>query len=109
MTEKFLTFRLRGEERIVTLWEFGRFLGLYSEEEMRNENLKYLIMHGEREKFDFNAEDYWMEINEEDDRIYGRKRVSSIKNPILQVLHKILVQYLLHRSYYEDFVLDDDL
>ena len=42
-------------------------------------------------------------------RVYGKKRVWKIKNPTLQIIHKILVKSIFHMSQYEQYVLDDDL
>ena len=93
----------------MTLYQFIRLLGVYSEEEVSNDNFKHLIMRGERRMVEFDSKAYWEEISGEDVRVYGRKNVSKIRNPMLQVLHKILVQSVLHRSYYKEFILDEDL
>ena len=41
--------------------------------------------------------------------MFGKKRVWKIRNPILQVIHKILVKSVFHRNHSEQYVLDDDL
>ena len=93
----------------VSLFQFGRMLRLISEAEAYNDKLKHLISQGERTMKDFDATAYWEEINGEDVRVFGKKIVWKIKNPTLQVLHKLLVHSILHRPHYDQYVLDKDL
>ena len=41
--------------------------------------------------------------------MYGKKRVWKIKDPVLQILHKILVKSVFQREYFEQYVLDPEL
>ena len=109
MTDKFLTFRLRGKKHEVTLFELGKLLGLYSEKDLSNKDLKFLIITGVRNKSSFDAHGYWKQISTEDNLEYGKSKVSSIKTPLLRVLHRILVQSILHRTSDVEFVLEEDL
>jgi hypothetical protein len=107
--EGIMKFRLGGTKHTVTLLELGRLLGVYSEEEVGIENFKKLIVKGERKKKNFDGDKYWEEISGENVKVFGKKRVWKIRNPMLQVIHKILVKSVFHRNHYEQYVLDDDL
>ena len=41
--------------------------------------------------------------------MYGKKRVWKIKDPVLQILHKILVKSVFQREHFEQYVLDPEL
>jgi hypothetical protein len=90
------------------LFEFGKLLGLYTEKELQNEKLERLVVEGGRTG-EFYGDKFWTEISGEDVRVYGRKRVWKIKDPVLQILHKILVKSVFHREYFEQYVLDPEL
>lgn len=109
MTDKFMRFRLGGIERKVTIYEFGKLLGIYSEEEMKSVHFERLVTDGGRMIGNFDANAFWKEISGEDVIVYGKKRVWTIKDPLLQVLHKIMVKSIFHISHYEQYVLDLDL
>ena len=109
LTDEFMKFRIGGVERSITLLEFGKLLGIYSEEDMRDVNFERLVMEGERMIGNFNADGFWKEISGEDVRVFGKKRVWKIRNPLLQVLHKIMVKSVFHREYDEQYVHDVDL
>ena len=87
MTDKFLTFRLGGKKHEVTLFELGNLLGLYSDKDLSNKDFKFLIITGVRNKSSFDAHGYWKQISTEDNLEYGKSKVSSIKTPLLKVLH----------------------
>lgn len=109
LEDKFMKFRLGGVERSVTLLEFGKLLGIYSEQEMGSTTFEPLIMIGEKTIWNFDADEFWKEISGEDVRVYGKRRVWKIRNPMLQVLHKVMVKSILHREYNEQYVLDLNL
>ena len=62
-TDPFISFRLGGESMNVSLIQFGRMLGLISEQEACNEKFIYKISKRERTKGDFDATTYWKEIS----------------------------------------------
>jgi hypothetical protein len=70
----FMKFSLGGVERRVTLFEFGKLWGLYSDEEMKSGMLERLVVEGGRTG-EFDGEKFWKEISGEDARIYGKRRV----------------------------------
>lgn len=109
MTDKFLRFRLGGVEREVTLYEFGKLLGIYSKEEMNSDHFEKLVTNGGRVVGDFDADAFWKEISGEDVIVYGKKRVWKIKDPLMQVFQKILVKSVFNREYHEQYVLDAEL
>lgn len=108
-SDKFLDFRLGGKKHEVTLFEFGNLLGLYSNEDLSNKDFKFLVISGVRSKNNFDAHGFWKRISKEDKLEYGESKVSSIKKPLLQVLHRFIVQSVLHRTYGVDVIYEEDL
>ena len=85
MTDKLMRFRLGGieREREVTIYEFGKLLGIYSDEEMESVHFERLVTDGGRMIGDFDADAFWKEISGEDVRVYGEKKSLEDKRHIV--------------------------
>ncbi|GJY19385.1 putative reverse transcriptase domain-containing protein [Tanacetum coccineum] len=95
MTEKCIWFRLCGVEKVLTLPEFAVLLGLYKEDEL---NHRLFAIHFTR-----------LEVNDKlfNHGVFGQKigkptstnpRTSLIKEPLMRIVHKLLVGSLVHRA-----------
>ncbi|GKA71851.1 hypothetical protein Tco_0778067 [Tanacetum coccineum] len=72
-TKKIIKFRLGGRAYSLTLLEFARRLGLYQA-------------------------NYWLSISREDNLSMSRSHTSTIRRPILRVIHKMITYSLCQRT-----------
>ncbi|GJQ99584.1 hypothetical protein Tco_0522569 [Tanacetum coccineum] len=94
MTEKCIWFRLYGVEKVLTLPKFAVLLGLYEEDEL---NHRLFAIHFTKLEVDdklFNHEAFWQRIWK---LTSTNPRTSLIKEPLMRIVHKLLVRYLVHR------------
>ncbi|GJR96631.1 hypothetical protein Tco_0268805 [Tanacetum coccineum] len=94
MMEKCIWFRLCGVEKVITLPEFAVLLGLYEEDEL---NHRLFSIHFTRLEVDdklFNHEAFWKKIGQPTST---KLRTSLIKEPLMRIVHKLLVGSLVHR------------
>ncbi|GJY68022.1 DNA helicase PIF1-like protein [Tanacetum coccineum] len=76
-----------------------RRLGLYHAEELDEEGFD-VYFHGGFAHVSmrhFNAQEYWLSISREENLSLSRSHASSIKNPVLRVLHKMITYGLCQR------------
>ncbi|GJS55837.1 hypothetical protein Tco_0629199 [Tanacetum coccineum] len=95
MTEKCIWFRLCGVEKVLTLPEFAVLLGLYEEDEL---NHRLFAIHFTRLEVDdklFNHEAFWQKIGQPTST---NPRTSLIKEPLMRIVHKLLIGSLVHRA-----------
>ncbi|GJW44370.1 hypothetical protein Tco_0073169 [Tanacetum coccineum] len=90
MTKKLIKFRLAGHGHSLTLLEFARRLGLYSSHEIHNGGFELYFQGGLRNDDHFNANEYWLSISSEEELHLSRSAASTIRNPILRVLQKMI-------------------
>ncbi|GJX15135.1 ribonuclease H-like domain-containing protein [Tanacetum coccineum] len=96
-TKKIIKFRLGGHAHSVTLLEFARRLGLYQAVKLEEEGFNVYFEGGLRSDEHFNAQDYWLSISREENLSLSRSHTSTIKNPILRVIHKMITYGLCQR------------
>nr|GEX52666.1 hypothetical protein [Tanacetum cinerariifolium] len=96
-SKKIIRFRLGGRAYNLTLLEFARRLRLYQVTELDEEgfNVYFEVDLGSEEHF--NAQDYWLSISREEHLGLSRSLISTIKNPILRVIHKMITYGLCQR------------
>ncbi|GJT00094.1 ribonuclease H-like domain-containing protein [Tanacetum coccineum] len=95
MKEKCIWFRLCGVEKVLTLPEFAVLLGLYEEDEL---NHTLFAIHFTKLEVDdklFNHEAFWQRIRKPTST---NPRTSLIKEPLMRIVHKLLVGSLVHRA-----------
>ncbi|GJX92998.1 hypothetical protein Tco_0347584 [Tanacetum coccineum] len=95
MTEKCVWFRLCGVEKVLTLPEFAILLRLYEEGEL---NHRLFAIHFTKLEVDdklFNHEMFWKRIGSPTST---NPRTSLIKEPLMRIVHKLLVGSLDHRA-----------
>ncbi|GJW18169.1 hypothetical protein Tco_0025605, partial [Tanacetum coccineum] len=97
-TNKIIKFRLGGRANNLTLLEFARRLGLYQAVELEEEGFNIYFEGGLRNDDNFNAQDYWLSISREDNLGLSRSHTSTIRNPILRVIHKMFTYGLCQRT-----------
>ena len=88
---------------------FARFLGLYGSKELDEEGFEIYFQKGLRDESDFNAEEYWSKISSEDELRLSRSACSSIRNPVLRVLQKMIAYGLCQRTTGYDKIQKQDL
>ncbi|GJW63976.1 retrotransposon ORF1 [Tanacetum coccineum] len=97
-TKKIIKFRLGGRAHSLTLLEFARRLGLYQTVELEEEGFNVYFEGGLRSDEHFNAQDYWFSISREENLGLSRSHTSTIRNPILRVIHKMITYDLCQRT-----------
>ncbi|GJT14625.1 hypothetical protein Tco_0861667 [Tanacetum coccineum] len=95
MTEKCIWLRLCGVEKVLTLPEFVVLLGLYEEDEV---NHGLFAIHFTKLEVDdklFKHEAFWQNIRKPTST---NPRTSLIKEPLMRIVHKLLLGSLVHRA-----------
>ncbi|GJZ96094.1 hypothetical protein Tco_0668428 [Tanacetum coccineum] len=82
----------------LTLLEFARRLGLYQAVELDEDGFNVYFEGGLRSDDNFNATDYWLSISREDNLGLSRSHTSTIRNPILRVIYKMITYGLCQRT-----------
>ncbi|GKA02132.1 ribonuclease H-like domain-containing protein [Tanacetum coccineum] len=108
-TKKIIKFRLGGRAHSFTLLEFARRLGLYQAVELEEDGFNVYFEGGLHNDDNFNAKDYWLSISREDNLGLSRSHISTIRNPILRVIHKTITYGLCQRTTGYDKVKKNDL
>ncbi|GKC59625.1 hypothetical protein Tco_1087223 [Tanacetum coccineum] len=73
-------------------------LGLYQAVELKEEGFNVYFEGGLRNDDNFNAQDYWLRISREENLGLSRSHTSTIRNPILRVIHKMITYGLCQRT-----------
>ncbi|GKC51802.1 hypothetical protein Tco_1074547 [Tanacetum coccineum] len=94
MTKKCIWFRLCGNEHILTLPEFAVMLGLFTEDEVNHQ--LFGIHFGKLEVDDrqFDHRKYWTKVGKP--TLTNHKEVL-VKEPLMRIVHKLIVRSLVHR------------
>ncbi|GJU15648.1 putative reverse transcriptase, RNA-dependent DNA polymerase, partial [Tanacetum coccineum] len=108
-TKKIIKFRLGGRAHNLTLLEFARRLGLYQAIELEEDGFNVYFEGGWCNDENFNASDYWLSISREENLSLSRSHTSTIKSPILRVIHKMITYGLCQRTTGYDKVQKNDL
>nr|GEU82711.1 hypothetical protein [Tanacetum cinerariifolium] len=98
-TKKIIKFRLCGRALSLTLLEFSRRLGQYQATRLNEEGFNVYFEGGLRSDEHFNAQEYWLRISQEKTLSLSRSHASTIKYPVLRVIHKMII-YGLHQNGY---------
>ncbi|GJU90333.1 hypothetical protein Tco_1302756 [Tanacetum coccineum] len=108
-SKKIIKFRLGGRAHSLTLLEFARRLGLYQAVELEKDGFNVYFEGGLRSDDNFNATNYWLSISREENLSLSRSHTSTIRNPILRVIHKMITYGLCQRTTVYDKVQKNDL
>ncbi|GJX56720.1 hypothetical protein Tco_0286617 [Tanacetum coccineum] len=108
-TKKIIIFRLCGRAFSWTLLEFAKRLGLCNSEEIEEEGFDVYFQGGVLSDEHFNAQEYWLSISREENLSLSRSHVSTIRNPVLRVLHKMITYGLCQRTIGYDKIQKNDL
>ncbi|GKA41183.1 retrovirus-related pol polyprotein from transposon TNT 1-94 [Tanacetum coccineum] len=73
-------------------------LGLYHAVKLEEESFNVYFEGGLRNDDNFNAQDYWLSISQEDNLGLSRSHTSTIRNLILRVIHKMITYGLCQRT-----------
>ncbi|GJZ86115.1 hypothetical protein Tco_0657725 [Tanacetum coccineum] len=98
LTKKLIKFRLGGRGHTLTLVEFARRLGLYHSAKINKARFEVYFRGGLRSDENFNARDYWLSINSEEELHLSRSLASTIRSLILRVLQKMITYALCQRT-----------
>ncbi|GJV99246.1 hypothetical protein Tco_1554498, partial [Tanacetum coccineum] len=108
-SEKIIKFRLGGRAHNLTLLEFVRRLGLYHADELEEDGFDVYFQGGLHSDDHFNAQEYWLSISREENLGLSRSHASTIRNPILRVIHKTITYGLCQRTIGYDKIQKNDL
>ncbi|GJR96962.1 retrotransposon ORF1 [Tanacetum coccineum] len=108
-SKKIIKFRLGGRAHNLTLLEFARRLGLYHADELEEDGFDVYFQGGLRSDEHFNAQEYWLSISRDENLGLSRNHASTIKNPILRVIHKMITYGLCQRTTGYDKIQKNDL
>ncbi|GJV51373.1 hypothetical protein Tco_1447114, partial [Tanacetum coccineum] len=98
-TKKIIKFRLCGRAKSLTLLEFARRLGLYHADEIDEDGFNVYFEGGLRSDEHFNAQEYWLSISQEEILSLSRIHASTIRYPVLRVVHKMITYDKEERSW----------
>ncbi|GJU81668.1 hypothetical protein Tco_1284033 [Tanacetum coccineum] len=97
-TMKIIKFRLGGRAHNLTLLEFACRLGLYHADELEEDGFDVYFQGGLRSDDNFNAQEYWLSISREENLGLSRSHTSTIRSPVLRVIHKMITYGLCQRT-----------
>ncbi|GKA05422.1 hypothetical protein Tco_0684542 [Tanacetum coccineum] len=97
-TKKIIKFRLGGRAHSLTLLEFAQRLGLYQATELDEDDFNVYFEGGLRSDVHFNAQEYWLRISRAENLGLSRSHTSTIRNPILRVIHKMITYDLCQKT-----------
>ncbi|GKG21190.1 hypothetical protein Tco_0383785, partial [Tanacetum coccineum] len=95
MNEKCIWFRLYGKEHVLTLPEFVVCLGLYTPSELEHRSFAIHFSKLEIDDGEFNYDGYWNRIRRPTST---NPRQSLIREPLMRIIHKLIVRSLIHRT-----------
>ncbi|GJW32937.1 hypothetical protein Tco_0052969 [Tanacetum coccineum] len=108
-TKKIIKFRLGGHAHNLTLLEFACRLGLYHAEEIDEDGFDVHFQGSLRSDDHFNAQEYCLSISREENLSLSRSHASTIRNPFLRVMHKMITYGLCQRTTGYDEIQNNDL
>ncbi|GJS06622.1 hypothetical protein Tco_0363418 [Tanacetum coccineum] len=108
-TKKIIKFRLGGRAHSLTLLEFARRLGLYQATELDEDGFNVYFEGGLHSDEYFNAHEYWLSISREENLSLSWSHASTIRYPILRVVHKMITYGLCQRTTGYDKIQKNDL
>ncbi|GJW52030.1 hypothetical protein Tco_0093381 [Tanacetum coccineum] len=108
-SKNIIKFRLGGRAHSLTLLEFARRLGLYQVVELEEDGFNVYFEGGLCRDDNFNAMNYWLSISREENLSLSRSHTSTIRNPILWVIHKMITYSLYQRTTGYDKMQKNDL
>ncbi|GJY30138.1 hypothetical protein Tco_0413633 [Tanacetum coccineum] len=73
-------------------------LGLYHAEELDEEGFDVYFQGGLHSDEHFNAQEYWLSISREENLSLSRSQASTIRSPVLRVVHKMITYGLCQRT-----------
>ncbi|GJT95050.1 hypothetical protein Tco_1090568 [Tanacetum coccineum] len=98
MTKKVIKFRLCGRAYSLSVLDFARRLGLYTSAEIQDNRFETYFLGGLRNDDHFNANQYWLSINSEEEFLLSISSAKTIRKPVLRVLQKMITYGLLITS-----------
>ncbi|GJT92600.1 hypothetical protein Tco_1081445 [Tanacetum coccineum] len=104
-----IKFRLGGRAHNLTLLEFAHRFGLYHADELEEDGFDVYFQGGLRSDDNFNAQEYWLSISREESLGLSWSYASTIRNPILRVVHKMITYGLCQRTTGYDKIHKNDL
>nr|GEW03585.1 hypothetical protein [Tanacetum cinerariifolium] len=81
----------------LSLGESRYFRGLYQAVDLKEEGFNVYFEGGVHSDEHFNAQDYWLSISQEENLGLSKSHTSTIRNPILRVIHKMITYSLCQR------------
>ncbi|GKD41988.1 hypothetical protein Tco_1266633, partial [Tanacetum coccineum] len=108
-SKKIISFRLGGRAHSLTLLEFSRKLGLYHVEELEEDGFDIYFQGGLRSDENFNSREYWERVIIDRDLHLSRSSITSVRFPILRVLHKMITYGLCQMTTRYEKIQKNDL
>ncbi|GJX48995.1 hypothetical protein Tco_0275840 [Tanacetum coccineum] len=108
-TKKIIKFRLGRRAHNLTLLEFACRLGLCHADKLEEDGFDVYFQGGLRCDEHFNAQEYWLSIIREENLGLSRSHTSTIRSPILRVIHKMITYGLCQRTTGYDKIQKNDL
>ncbi|GJX93378.1 hypothetical protein Tco_0347964 [Tanacetum coccineum] len=108
-SKKIIKFKLGRHAHNLTLLEFARRLGLYHVGELEEDRFDVYFQGGLRSDDNFNAQEYWLSISRVENLGLSRSHTSTIRSPILRVIHKMITYVLCQRTIGYEKIQKNDL
>ncbi|GJX93135.1 hypothetical protein Tco_0347721 [Tanacetum coccineum] len=110
-SKKIIKFRLGGRAHNLTLLELAHRLGLYHADELEEDGFDMYFKGGcvVMIILMLRSQEYWLSISREENLGLSRSHASTIRNPILTVIRKMITYGLCQRTTWYDKIQKNDL
>ncbi|GJV65582.1 hypothetical protein Tco_1476410 [Tanacetum coccineum] len=98
MMKKAIKFRLCGKAYAMSILDFAKRLGLYTDAEIQEYGFETYFIGGLRNDDDFSADQYWLNISSEETLTLSRSSAKTIRKPVLIILQKMITYGLCQRT-----------
>ncbi|GJV55067.1 ribonuclease H-like domain-containing protein [Tanacetum coccineum] len=109
MTKKVIKFRLCGKDYAMSILDFAKRLGLYTDAEIQEYGFETYFIRGLRNDDDFSVDQYWLTIGSEETLTLSRSSAKTIRKLVLRVLQKMITCGLCQRTTGYDKVQKNEL
>ncbi|GJZ72365.1 hypothetical protein Tco_0636216, partial [Tanacetum coccineum] len=86
MTKKVIKLRLCCRAHSLSVLDFAKRLGLYSNAEIQDDGFETYFLRGLNNDDHFNFDQYWLSISSEEELTLSRSSAKTIRKPVLRVL-----------------------
>ncbi|GJR50354.1 hypothetical protein Tco_1400875 [Tanacetum coccineum] len=98
ITKKAIKLGLCGKDYAMSILDFAKRLGLYTDVEIHDYGFETYFIGGLRNDDDFSTDQYWLNISSEETLTLSRSSAKTISKHVLKILQKIITYGLCQRT-----------